>query len=63
MTYYENSRPRQYFPDFIVQVKETEGREVWWLAETKGEVRPNTALKREAAELWCEKMTGARQGT
>jgi type III restriction enzyme len=63
VTYYENNRPRQYFPDFIVQVKERDGREVWWLAETKGEVRPNTALKREAAELWCQKMTGARQGT
>ena len=29
-----------------------------WLAETKGEIRPNTALKSEAAELWCEKMSG-----
>ena len=28
-----------------------------WLAETKGEIRPNTALKAEAATLWCEKMS------
>lgn len=63
LTYYENNRPRQYFPDFIVLVKQDDGREVWWLAETKGEIRPNTALKREAANLWCEKMTEARQGT
>lgn len=62
LTYYENNRPRQYFPDFIVSVRGEDEREVWWLAETKGEIRPNTALKREAAELWCEKMTEAKQG-
>jgi type III restriction enzyme len=57
VTYYENNRPRQYYPDFIVVSTETGGREVTWLAETKGEVRPNTALKSEAARLWCEKMS------
>jgi type III restriction enzyme len=61
LTYYENNRPRQYFPDFIVSVKDQDGRESWWLAETKGEIRPNTAVKQEAAELWCEKMTGANK--
>jgi len=30
---------------------------VTWLSETKGEIRPNTALKAEAATLWCEKMS------
>ena len=59
MTYYENNRPRQYFPDFIVHVKGKDGRDVWWLAETKGEIRPNTAVKRESANLWCDKMTEA----
>jgi SOS-response transcriptional repressor LexA len=59
LTYYEHNRPRQYFPDFIVLVRGADGREVWWLAETKGEIRSNTALKREAANLWCEKMTSA----
>lgn len=63
VTYYENNRPRQYFPDFIVVVKSKDGGETWWLAETKGEIRASTALKREAAQLWCEKMTGARRGT
>jgi phage repressor protein C with HTH and peptisase S24 domain len=62
ITYHENNRPRQYFPDFIVLVKDAQGRETWWLAETKGEVRANTQLKREAAELWCEKITAAGQG-
>jgi type III restriction enzyme len=57
LTYYENNRPRQYFPDFIVAVTDKDGREVWWLAETKGEIRESTKLKREAANLWCEKMT------
>src|SRR3989337_1657291 len=33
-----------------------------WLAETKGEVRPNTALKSEAARLWCDKMSGTKYG-
>jgi SOS-response transcriptional repressor LexA len=33
-----------------------------WLAETKGEIRPNTALKSEAARLWCEKMSGTKYG-
>jgi len=33
-----------------------------WLAETKGEVRPNTAVKSEAARLWCEKMSATNYG-
>ena len=28
----------------------------------KGEIRPNTALKSEAARLGCEKMSGAKYG-
>ncbi|MBI3157018.1 MAG: DEAD/DEAH box helicase family protein [Burkholderiales bacterium] len=62
ITYYENSRPRQYYPDFIVFARESDGREVAWIAETKGEERANTALKSEAARLWCEKMSGTRYG-
>ncbi len=59
ITYYENNRPRQYFPDFAVELKDGS----WWLVETKGEIRPNTAIKKEAAELWCDRMTRAGQGT
>jgi len=62
VTYYEAGRPRQYFPDFIVIVKEKDGREVTWLAETKGEIRPNTALKSRAAEAWCERMSLTAHG-
>src|SRR6185295_12881674 len=62
VTYYESNRPRQYYPDFIVAVREADGHEVMWLAETKGEIRPNTALKRQAAELWCEKMSATAHG-
>ena len=62
VTYYESKRPRQYYPDFIVVARDQEGRETFWLAETKGEIRPNTALKSEAARLWCEKMSGTRYG-
>lgn len=62
ITYYENGRPRQYYPDFIAVSREKEGREAYWLVETKGEIRPNTALKQEAALLWCEKMNSTRYG-
>ncbi|MBM4185624.1 MAG: hypothetical protein FJ207_15630 [Gemmatimonadetes bacterium] len=62
VTYYESNRPRQYFPDFIIVSRDAAGREVMWLAETKGEIRPNTALKSEAARIWCEKMSGTKYG-
>lgn len=62
VTYYENNRPRQYYPDFIVTVRDSHGREVMWLAETKGEIRPNTALKQQAAETWCQKMSLTKHG-
>jgi len=62
VTYYEDNRPRQYYPDFVIVVREASGREVYWLGETKGEIRQNTVLKREAAHLWCERMSGTRYG-
>jgi hypothetical protein len=63
ITYYDNNRPRQYYPDFIVVAREPGGAEVFWIAETKGEIRPNTKVKREAAELWCAKMSTTNHGT
>ena len=62
VTYYESNRPRQYFPDFVIAGRDATGREVMWLAETKGEIRPNTALKSEAARIWCDKMSGTKYG-
>lgn len=62
VTYYEGNRPRQYFPDFVIVTRDSDGREVFWLAEPKGEIRPNTALKSEAARLWCEKMSRTKYG-
>jgi type III restriction enzyme len=62
VTYYENSRPRQYFPDFIVLVRTKDAPDIWHLAETKGEIRPNTHVKREAADLWCDRMTRSGGG-
>lgn len=56
ITYYEANRPRQYFPDFAVLVRQGDD-EAWWLVETKGEIHPNTMLKKEAADLWCDRMT------
>jgi type III restriction enzyme len=58
VTYYENNRPRQYYPDFIVLQKDADA-DGWWLIETKGEIRPSTALKRQSAHLWCERMSQA----
>jgi type III restriction enzyme len=62
VTYYEGNRPRQYYPDFIVETERAKGRAVTWLAETKGEVRTNTLLKAEAAKAWCEKMSRTSYG-
>jgi type III restriction enzyme len=62
VTYYENNRPRQFYPDFIVAVREQDDTEVMWLAETKGEMRTNVTLKNEAAALWCQKMSTTQYG-
>jgi SOS-response transcriptional repressor LexA len=62
VTYYENNRPRQYYPDFIVVAHDASKHEVTWLVETKGEIRANTAIKRSAAELLCEKMSTTQYG-
>ena len=63
VTYYEGNRPRQYHPDFLVTAREANGREVLWVIETKGEIRPNTKLKSEAAEHWCRRMSTTRYGS
>lgn len=60
ITYYEANRPRQYYPDFIIIKRENDGREVIVIAEPKGEIRPNTTLKTEAATLWCERMNSTK---
>lgn len=62
VTYYEHNRPRQFYPDFIVAVREKDGSESMWLAETKGEMRTNVPLKNGAAEQWCEKMSTTKYG-
>jgi len=62
VTYYESNRPRQYYPDFIVVTEQADGDAATWLAETKGEMRPNTLLKAEAAKAWCEKMSRTSYG-
>ena len=63
ITYYENNRPRQYFPDFIIKTRNKESGGTYWIAETKGEIRPNTALKSNAAKLWCEKISKTSYGS
>ena len=62
VTYYEHNRPRQFYPDFIVAVREKDGTETMWLAETKGEIRTNVPLKNGAAHLWCETISATKYG-
>jgi len=62
VTYYDHNRPRQFYPDFVVAVREKDGADTMWLAETKGEMRTNVPLKNAAAELWCEKMSTTDYG-
>jgi type III restriction enzyme len=61
ITYYEGNRPRQYYPDFIIAARE-DGTEIMVVAETKGEIRPNTALKSAATRIWCAKMSATAYG-
>jgi len=61
VTYLENGKPRQYYPDFVV-LTSAGGEVTHWVVETKGELWPNTALKAEAARQWCAKMTGTPFG-
>ena len=61
VTYFENGRPRQYYPDFIIRLKGADGPAMV-VAETKGEIRPNTEVKSQAARQWCERMTESGQG-
>jgi type III restriction enzyme len=62
ITYLEGGRARQYYPDFVI-VSERNGEERWVVAETKGEVWPNTDLKSLSARQWCERMTAGKLGT
>jgi len=62
VTYYEHNRPRQFYPYFIVVVRDKNGKETMWLAETKGEMSTNVPLKNGAAQTWCEKMSTIKYG-
>ena len=52
-----------YQPDFLVISREADGREVLWAIETKGEIRSNTKLKSQAAEIWWQRMSTTRYGS
>lgn len=43
-------------------MRNAEGQPIQWLVETKGEIRQNTPLKSEAAQLWCERMSTTNYG-
>jgi len=45
-----------------VAVREEDGKETMWLAETKGEMRTKVPLKNGSAEFWCEKMSTTKHG-
>ena len=62
ITYYQMTRPRQYFPDFVVITRPDGGSETNWLVETKGEEHEDTILKSQAAQQWCAKLSGEKYG-
>ncbi|MDG6912601.1 MAG: DEAD/DEAH box helicase family protein [Nitrososphaerota archaeon] len=62
ITYYQMTRPRQYFPDFVVMTKLEGASEINWLVETKGEKHEDTILKSQAAQQWCAKLSGEKYG-
>jgi len=47
---------RFYYPDFLA-VQNFEGKEIYWILETKGREDVNVALKDEAIINWCEKIS------
>lgn len=59
--YHEHGVTKRYYPDYIIRTS-MEGPE-WILAETKGEIHPNTMLKRQAAEQWCHTLGRAGHGS
>ena len=64
VTYYEG-KPAPPVPSGLPRhraVRPTAGRSCW-VIETKGEIRPNTKVKSEAAELWCQRMSTTRYGS
>ena len=46
----------------MVTARSEGGSGVFWLAETKGEVRSNVPLKNETAELWYKKTSATKYG-
>lgn len=53
----------KYYPDYIAVQKEKNGKEVYWLIETKGWEKEDVALKDKRAEEWCKdvnKLTGSQ---
>jgi type III restriction enzyme len=58
--YHEHGVTKRYYPDFIIRT--TLDDPEWVVAETKGEIHPNTMLKRQAADQWCQTLRRAGLG-
>ncbi|MBW6475026.1 MAG: DEAD/DEAH box helicase family protein, partial [Anaerolineaceae bacterium] len=52
----ESGAIRFYYPDFLA-VQNVDGKEVFWILETKGREDANVALKEHAVTLWCIKIS------
>ena len=48
-----------YYPDWVAVQKDTEGKEVNWIIETKGRVWEGTDQKDVAMREWCRRITEA----
>ncbi len=62
ITYYQMTRPKQYYPDFVVATDGSHRAKTYWLLETKGERHEDTILKSQAARQWCAKLSGDKYG-
>jgi len=61
ITYYDprERKWRKFYPDFVVKTKRDDGKEVFYIVETKGREEIQILEKNRAAELWCQAVSEA----
>jgi len=61
ITYYDSRerRWRRFYPDFVVKTKTDNGREAFYVVETKGREEIQVSDKNRAANLWCKAISDA----
>ena len=61
ITYYDSRERkwRKFYPDFVVKTKTDEGKEIFYIVETKGREEIQITDKNRAANLWCRAISEA----